>query len=522
MKKIIFTFFMFCCLHLVGANIEWNFPASPLSTVGQSAEDPKIAIDFSGNAVAIWIENGVVKSKTKLANMGWSMLADTLSDFGSSSASIVLDSYGNATVVWLENEVVKAASKTLNGAWSSPSTLSKSKAEAPCLAMNDDGDIIVAWARKGDIQTSTRCFGGSWENEVTINASGSASPHISIGGTGVNKRATVAWQAVKNSKNVVYAATKLLSKNKWKNKEILSDENHQAGFASTAVDSEGTSTVVWFAYDALGANHTRVLVQSASKLADGLWSDFSTLSSGGIGNPNHLVLQVSYDASGNAIAFWNTTFDNETYSIQSAVKPALKSWSSPIDLVTGNLYALDANIAIASGKAFALYMFYNGLDLVMQSSEVDLTGFMNPLWSLPLSLSEDDASAASFIAARVDGNVIHTAAVWLGSKGTYNSALATTGTKTLVLPPLNPMVSEGENNFGVFTEYFNTVSWDQSLDSTVTGYLIYRDGVFLERVDASVLQYVDHNRVQGEPAVYGISAVDTQDSRSQIAVIQFP
>lgn len=520
MKK--FLLFLVCSLQLMSANIDWSFPPTAISTSGQTAETPAIAIDPNGNVVSVWVVSGLVKAKVKLVNMSWSSEV-TISGSGSSSPSVVIDANGNSTAVWLEGSLVKAASKTLNGSWSSASTLSSSGASSPTLALDAAGDVIAAWVRSGDVQTTTKLFGGSWQTAVSINLTAAARPHVAIGGSGANTRAVIVFEDVVSGVNIVYGASKLISTSAWGAKQQISDSNHQAGYARAAVDANGNATAVWFCYDVTGINYYRVLVESSYRPAAATWGSFCVLSEAGIGNPANLTLRVRYDASGNAVALWNTTFDNETYSIQSAVKNAYRSWSDAQTLVENNLYALNAGCALTdSGDAVALFMFYDGADLMIQSSELDITGFSAEPWSLPQTLSDGAQNARPAIAASVSGNVIYTAAVWLGVNGMSNAALASVGTKAILAPPTSLAVSQSSHNFSVFTEYYNTLSWTASTDPKVTGYLVYRNGVFLEQVSSDVLSIVDDNRVQSGAVSYGVAAVDNQNNHSRIITVTYP
>lgn len=103
-----------------------------------------------------------------------------------------------------------------------------------------------------------------------------------------------------------------------------------------------------------------------------------------------------------------------------------------------------------------------------------------------------------------------------------NSIVASTGTKGIVLPPSNLSVTQSSNYLGAFTEFYNTLNWQASSDTTVTGYLIYRNGVFLAQVDGDVLHFVDDNRFQNGPVTYGVAAINNLQIHSQIMTVSFP
>jgi len=513
---------MITCLQLSGNDVNWSFPPDVLAT-GSTVTEAQIAISPNGNVIAVWVEGGVVKSKIKPANMSWSSVAVSLSSLGASSPRLVSDLNGNAGAVWVEGGVIKAATKLVAGNWSSAATLSGTNAASPSLAVSLAGDLIAAWARNGDIETSTKILGANWQARLTIDDTGSAVPHVAIGGSGANARAHVVWQATSGSRGVVSASTKLVLSGSWEKSLIISDLNHLAGGPRVAVDQNGNSTAVWYRYDMNGAVYSNVVVQSASRSVTSAWSSLTDLSSPGLRDPSTLQARVAYDSSGNAIALWSTSFNDEEFSVQSAVKPVYGQWTSPKVLVDKNLYANKPSLAATSvGDALALYAFYNGAAIQVLSSELDITGFVDSDWSVPLNISLGSQNTRPLIAATLSGNTILTAAVWLGVSGMNNAILSSVGTKSLISPPSNLSVTQAVNNFGVFTEYYNTFSWNASSSPNVRGYSIYRNGVFLMQVRADVLQIIDDNRVQNGPVVYGVAAIDDQQSHSIIITKSYP
>lgn len=523
MKKITLMIVALFTLNLNGVNVTWSFPPDAISAMGQTAENPQVGIDKNGNAVALWLENGLVKSSSKTVGMSWGA-ATTLSAAGATSPRLVVDVNGNATAAWNESGKIKVASKTISGNWSSSTSLTNNGAETPTLAVDSQGNVIVAWVRNGDIQSSRKFFGGSWQNTNSINTTGASLPDIAIGGPASAPVVAVVWQAIEGGRNVINASTKPFSQSAWGAKAIISDLAHESKNPRVGIDSDGNVNAIWFAYDSQALRFSNVVVQASTLPQGGNWGGRTSLSEPGIANPANLSLGISFDSLNNAIAVWNTSFDNENFAIQSAIKRTRKSWESEVDLFTDNLYALQgSSVCTSIGSAFSLHMFYNGGGLIIQSSEIDTTGInTSSNWDPSLNLSEATANAFPFIAASTNGNVIHTAAVWLNSDGFDNIVLASVGTKTVLGAPSNLNVVQNSNNFGVFTEYFNTLSWNASMDPKTVGYAIFRNGVYLETVDASTLQIVDHNQDQNGSVTYGVAAVDEENTHSPIITFNFP
>lgn len=522
MKKIlIFISTLALMANLVCNNITWS-TSTTLSTAAQTGSDPQIATDANGNVIAVWVENGTIKSKTKLLNMSWSSTV-TISGSTASSPRLVSDANGNAAAVWIENGVPKGATKPFGGSWTASTSLSTSGSTTPAIAVDSAGDVIAAWARNGGIETSTKLFGGAWQTRVIISGTASTLPSIAIGGSSASTRAVLAWNDTSSGTNVVYSSTKLIS-GAWSTKQIISDINHNAGYASVAVDANANATAVWYRYDVSNSNYSQVALQFASRpIATGVWSASSDISQPGIRNPALLFAKVGYDAFGNAVAVWNTSFDDATYNIESAVKPVGENWSEPVDFVLENLYASDFDVATSSfGDALTVYMFYNGVDLYLQSTEANFNGFMNNLWSLPINISVGTDYGFPHAAATVTGNAINAAAIWIHFDGVRNVVQAVTGSRSLVIPPSSLSVTQNSNNFGVFIEYYNTVNWSGSTDPNLAGYLIYRNGLLIGEAAASDTHFVDHNRVQSGAVTYGVAAINNQQVQSKIVTVNYP
>jgi hypothetical protein len=64
-----------------------------------------------------------------------------------------------------------------------------------------------------------------------------------------------------------------------------------------------------------------VLVKSVGRaFADTNWNAISNLSAPGIRNPFTLIARIAFDKIGNAIALWNTSYDDETFNVSSILK----------------------------------------------------------------------------------------------------------------------------------------------------------------------------------------------------------
>ncbi len=86
------------------------------------------------------------------------------------------------------------------------------------------------------------------------------------------------------------------------------------------------------------------------------------------------------------------------------------------------------------------------------------------------------------------------------------------------------MVTQSTNNFGVLTEYYNTLTWTASSDPNLTGYIIFRNGVEIGNLTSSYLQFTDHNRQISSSVTltYGVAAVGAGSNQSATVSVSFP
>ena len=85
---LVFCFGGFGC-QLKGDPVSWSHP-EVISTEGVDSFEPIITMDSNGNVIAAWIEEGIVKSRTKSLNGEWSYPSN-LSYSGSTKLRLKID-----------------------------------------------------------------------------------------------------------------------------------------------------------------------------------------------------------------------------------------------------------------------------------------------------------------------------------------------------------------------------------------------------------------------------------------------
>jgi hypothetical protein len=135
----------------------WS-PAVNLSVGGRDAEDPAVGIDAAGNAVAVWRRhNGskyIVQSATRPAGGSWQAPID-LSAAGETAQEpqLAVNAAGDAIAIWSRFDgldfAVQAAVRAGGGNWQGALTLSAAgrDAEEPQVAIDPAGNAIAVWSR---------------------------------------------------------------------------------------------------------------------------------------------------------------------------------------------------------------------------------------------------------------------------------------------------------------------------------------------------------------------------------------
>ncbi len=519
MRKCLYCLWLCFAVTPLFSQIEWSTPPVTISTSNVNASHPEIAIDGSGNLVAVWIENNFVKASSMPVGGSFGSIA-TLSNSGASSPQVVMDPNGNATAIWAENGAVKAATLPLNGSWSSSTTLAALGASSPQIAVGSTGNLVAVWVSGGSIQTSKKAFGGSWSVlATTISGANSDSPQVAMGDNG---NIVVVWHSLVSGTHRIFSANKLFSGLVWSSALAVSTPTQNSINPDIAVDSNGNAVAIWFRFNVSGVAYSSVVAQASSQPMSGSWTTPVDLSVPGLYNPSRLVASVAYDGNGNAIALWTNSTDGSTFEAEASIMPnGQQTWQSRSDFVTDlHVYAVEAAVTSA-GDVFSLFMGSGPSNSLIIQGTDSHTSFRLGLWSAPVTVSQGTSNGYPRVAAVLSGVTNIAGAVWLNFDGTNTIIQATTGTGTIFTAPSNLSVTQSSTDYGVVVEYDNTLSWVDS-DPNVQGYLIYRDGVFITQLSPDMTQFLDQNRGQNESVTYGVAAFDAQNNKSSTTTISFP
>jgi PKD domain len=393
----------------------WLAPVD-LSEAGQNAEEPHVAFDSQGDALAVWRRfdgsNYIIQAATRLGGGSWQAPVD-LSEKGESASEpqVAFDSQGDALAVWIRsngsNEIIQAASRPAGGSWQAPVDLSEKgeSASEPQVAFDSQGDAFAVWQRSNGsneiIQAASRPAGGSWQAPVDVSEAGenAADPQLAIDPQG---NALALWRHSNGSNFVIQAASRPAS-GSWQTPVDLSQEGESAFQPQVAFDSQGDALAVW-----VRSNGSVYIVQAAIRPAGGSWQTPEDLSEAG---QNAEAPQIAVDPQGDALAVWERS-NGSVKIIQSAIRPAGGSWQAPNDLSEGGEEAYNPQVALdPQGDALAVWERFDGSNYIVQAAIRPAGGS----WQAPRDLSEAGHKASlPHLAFDPQGDAL---AVWERSNG---------------------------------------------------------------------------------------------------------
>jgi len=283
------------------------------------AFNPQIAVDRSGNALAVWRQsdgarNNIWANRFDGASWGSAELIESDNTGDASNPQIAFDSSGNAFAVWQQSDGTRFNIWTnrFNGtSWASAALIESEDAGdafSPQIAFDSSGNAFAVWYQSDGIVRNiwvNRFDGNSWGSATLIeNGAGHASsPQITFDSSG---NALAVWQQFDGARNNIWANR--FDGSSWGSARLIERDN--AGNASSpqiVFDSSGNALAVWQQSDG-------TLSSVWSNRFDGSsWGSAERVEdndAGGTSSP-----QVAVDNSGNALlAVW-PQFDGIRFNI---------------------------------------------------------------------------------------------------------------------------------------------------------------------------------------------------------------
>lgn len=356
----------------------WQTKPDTLSSPGQNANSPKIAVDPKGNATVVWVQsngnNTSIQSSTRLFGSSWQRVSDTLSSPGQNALNpqISVDFLGNLTAVWEQfngtNTVIQSSTKLFGRDWQRiPDRLSSlgQNAKEAKIVLDPNGNATAIWLQSDGtneiVQASTKPFGRNWQSRVdqlSSRGQNAKDPQISVDSQG---NITAIWLRSNAANDVVETITKPIGRNWQINFTTLSLPNEDANFPTLTSDLQGNVTVAWSS-----TNGRETSIQASSKFFGGNWQASPTrLAQSGA---QITAPSAAYDFKGNVTVVWSQSNGSRSI-IQAATRPFGRNWQSPVNISPSNQNAETPFIeADFNGNMMVTWTRLDGNQRIFQSS----------------------------------------------------------------------------------------------------------------------------------------------------------
>ncbi len=247
--------------NIVTKSLPFGGSWSSLTTLDSAgtASSPVIGMASSGDAVAVWLRAGVVEYAT-LSGGTWTLGSSDVSNplETASMLRLAVDASGNAIAIWQNSAgAIETATLLAGGSWSSVSTLSASGSDSPSVAIGNNMAVAVWHHITGSthiLQYSTVTLGGSWSAAGAIYTTTAAFPlgypKVTVDSSGNATAVAFRYQQSGSAYLgvVVVASTLLTGSSNWSVPSIISNPG-QTNPANLALrvrsDANGNVVAMW-------------------------------------------------------------------------------------------------------------------------------------------------------------------------------------------------------------------------------------------------------------------------------------
>jgi hypothetical protein len=299
-----------------------------LSSPGQDAFDPQVAVDTAGEAVFVWRRYDGTSDRIQArarSTAGILSPVQTLSSSGQHASDpqvAVRRGTGDAVFAWRRSDGtnfrIQARARTAAGTLSAVQTLSSSGQNAgdPRVAVDDGGDAVFAWVRFDGTNYRAQALGrtaaGILSPVQTLSSSGQTAYNPQVAVRVGNGDAVFSWRRSDGTNSRVQARARTAAGG-LSAIQTLSAAGQDAFEPGVAVDGAGDAVFTWQRSD--GAN---LRIQARARTAAGALGAVQTLSSSGQSayNPEVAVRRKT----GDAFATWQRS-DGTNSRIQASAGP---------------------------------------------------------------------------------------------------------------------------------------------------------------------------------------------------------
>jgi hypothetical protein len=323
--------------HFDGSTAEWG-AAELIEADAGDATSPQLAVDSSGNAIAVWSQGIGLPSQTNImsnrfdgTDWGTAELIETGAG-NAASPQVAFDNSGNAIAVWSQSDglltpivdIMTNRFDSTTAEWGTAESIEDGTGDAasPQVAFDSSGNAIAVWSQNDDSVDNIMAnrFNGTVESDdfgwgdaelIETGAGNAASPQVAFDNSG---NAIAVWSQnnvadidpVDNimAHRLIFDDTGLISTAVL----IGGESTGNAASPQVATDSSGNAIAVWQQNDGAETPVDNIMANRFDG-SDVLWGDAESIEAGA---GNAASPQVAFDSSGNAIAVWSQNNVAET------------------------------------------------------------------------------------------------------------------------------------------------------------------------------------------------------------------
>ena len=331
----------------------------------RSAYSPQVAVNPSGNAVAVWKQSDGTRwniwSNRYTSGTGWgtATLIETDNSGDAFDPQVVIDSSGNAVAVWKQSDGTRwniwSNRYTAGVGWGTATLIetdNSGDATGPQVAVDSSGNAVVVWSQtdgtRWNIWSNRYIFGVGWGTATLIetdNSRDANTPQVAVDSSG---NAVAVWYQYDGTRYNIWS-NRYTSGTGWGTEELIETNTRSAYSHQVAVDPSGNAVAVWVQYD-----ETRNNIWSNRYTSGTGWGTATLIETDN--SRDATAPQVAVDSSGNAVAVWHQD-DGTRRNIWSNRYTSGTGWGTATLIETDN--SGDANtpqVAIdPSGNAVAVW-----------------------------------------------------------------------------------------------------------------------------------------------------------------------
>ena len=287
---------------------------------------PQVTVAGNGRAIAVWEGAAQIRAAVRSAGGEWkteSLTPPRSEPFpAAEEPQVASDQSGDAVAVWPREANghnargyttgIEAAEMPASGAFAQPKLISRSEeAWNPRVALNARGDVLVAWNVYGHsrclVRAAFRRAAGAWSPAQTVSGSEASCkpPQVALGASG---EGIVMWGTRK------LEVAELREDGSWSPSRVIAHHFEEFTPPQLAMSENGDVVVEW-CEDVLETREPAVWTRS--RLADGKWQPPRRFRHS---RPGKIALAI--DARGDVLTLWG-----RRHGIEIATRPHRGRWA---------------------------------------------------------------------------------------------------------------------------------------------------------------------------------------------------